>query len=580
MPSIGIDRLRVHAQGVHDRVGIGQLVRICDVRRGIRAMRVLHCGILTSLEDMMKRLLGPAFALAMVLGLTAPLQAQTLRWASQGDAQTMDPHSQNELLTNAMNGQVYETLINRDKQLGLEPVLATEWQQVSPLLWRFKLRPNVKFHDGTPFTADDVVFSVLRAREGTSDIRVYASAVGEPRKVDNLTVEFVLKDVNPIFLQHLGTLQIMSKVWCEKNRAVRPQDFKNKEETFTALNANGTGPFVLVSRAPDTKTVYKRNPAWWGKFDGNVQEVVYTPIKSDATRTAALISGEIDFVLDPVPQDVPRLRNTPGVKVIDGPENRVVFIGMDQDRDKLLYGNVPGDKNPFKDLRVRRALYQAIDIETIRSRLMRGQAFPTGGITPSPLGAFNDPEIEKRLPYDLDAAKKLMIEAGYPQGFEVTLDCPNNRYINDEEICQTLAATWARLERQGPRQRHAAFHLLPQDPEVRHIDVHAGLGRLDHRRRDHAHAGAAQPRRRRRGHLEHGGLQGREVRRAGCGLEQGSRSQEARAAHQGRSQAAQRPGAAPAAAPPGDPLGGPQQCRRGAPRRQLARVALGDGEIA
>jgi peptide/nickel transport system substrate-binding protein len=397
------------------------------------------------LEDMMKQLLGPAFALAMVLGLTAPLQAQTLRWASQGDAQTMDPHSQNELLTNAMNGQVYETLINRDKQLGLEPVLATEWQQVSPLLWRFKLRPNVKFHDGTPFTADDVVFSVLRAREGTSDIRVYASAVGEPRKVDNLTVEFVLKDVNPIFLQHLGTLQIMSKAWCEKNRAVRPQDFKNKEETFTALNANGTGPFVLVSRAPDTKTVYKRNPAWWGKFDGNVQEVVYTPIKSDATRTAALISGEIDFVLDPVPQDVPRLRTTPGVKVIDGPENRIVFIGMDQDRDKLLYGNVPGDKNPFKDLRVRRALYQAIDIETIRSRLMRGQAFPTGGITPSPLGAFNDPEIERRLPYDLDAAKKLMADAGYPQGFEVTLDCPNNRYINDEEICQTLAATWARL---------------------------------------------------------------------------------------------------------------------------------------
>jgi peptide/nickel transport system substrate-binding protein len=375
----------------------------------------------------------------------APAQAQTLRWASQGDAQTMDPHSQNELLTNAMNGQVYETLVNRDKQLGIEPVLATEWQQVTPLLWRFKLRPGVKFHDGTPFTADDVVFSILRAREGTSDIRVYSAAVGEPRKIDNLTVEFVLKDVNPIFLQHLATLQIMSKAWCEKNKATKPQDFKNKEETYTALNANGTGPYVLVSRAPDTKTVYKRNTAWWGKFDGNVQEVVYTPIKSDATRTAALISGEIDFVLDPVPQDVPRLRSTAGVKVIDGPENRVVFIGMDQDRDKLLYGSVPGDKNPFKDVRVRRALYQAIDIETIKTRLMRGQAYPTGGITPSPLGAFNDPEIEKRLPYDLDAAKKLMADAGYPQGFEVTLDCPNNRYINDEEICQTLAAMWARL---------------------------------------------------------------------------------------------------------------------------------------
>ena len=374
----------------------------------------------------------------------AAAQAQTLRWASQGDAQTMDPHSQNELLTNAINGQAYETLVNRDKKLNIEPVLATEWQQVSPLQWRFKLRPNVKFHDGTPFTADDVVFSVQRARDGTSDIRVYANALGEPKKIDNLTVQFDLKEVNPIFLQHATLVQIMSKAWCEKNKATKPIDFKNKEEGFASFNANGTGPYMLVTRQPDVKTVYKRNPAWWGKFEGNVQEVIYTPIKSDATRTAALVSGELDFLLDPAPQDLDRLRNTQGVKVIDGPENRVVFIGMDQSRDELLYSDVKG-KNPFKDLRVRKALYQAIDIETIKTRLMRGQAYPTGGITPSPLGAFNDPEIEKRLPYDLEAAKKLMADAGYANGFEVTLDCPNNRYINDEKICQALASMWARL---------------------------------------------------------------------------------------------------------------------------------------
>jgi peptide/nickel transport system substrate-binding protein len=237
---------------------------------------------------------------------------------------------------------------------------------------------------------------------------------------------------------------MMSKAWAEKNKATRPIDFKNKEEGYASFNANGTGPYMLVSRQPDVKTVFKRNPAWWGKFDGNVQEVVFTPIKSDATRTAALISGELDFVLDPVPQDVARLRSTAGVKVIDGPENRIVFIGMDQSRDELLYSSVKG-KNPFKDIRVRRALYESIDIETIKTKLMRGQAYPTGGITPSPLAAFNDPEIETRLPYDLDTAKKLMVEAGYAQGFEVTLDCPNNRYVNDEEICTTLAAMWARL---------------------------------------------------------------------------------------------------------------------------------------
>ncbi len=379
-----------------------------------------------------------------LVAASLPVGAQTLRWSTQGDLQTMDPHSQNESLTNSLNGQVYETLVNRNRKLDIEPVLATEWQQVSPLVWRFKLRPNVKFHDGSPFSADDVVFSILRARQGTSDIKQYSNALGEPKMIDPMTVEFTLKDPNPIFLQHLATVQIMSRAWCEKNKSAKPQDFKNKEEAYTAFNANGTGPFSLVSRAPDVKTVYKRFAGWWGKAEGNVQEVIYSPIKSDATRIAALISGEIDFVLDPAPQDVPRLRSTAGVKVIDGPENRVVFIGMDQNRDELLYGS-PKGKNPFKDVRVRRALYQAVDIDTIKTKLMRGQAYPTGGITPSPLGAYNDPEIEKRLPYDLDAAKKLMADAGWADGFEVTLDCPNNRYINDEEICQTLAAMWARL---------------------------------------------------------------------------------------------------------------------------------------
>jgi len=173
---------------------------------------------------------------------------------------------------------------------------------------------------------------------------------------------------------------------------------------------------------------------------------VFTPIANDATRLAALVSGEIDFVLDPAPRDVARLRNTAGVKIIDGPENRIVFIGMDQFRDKLLYGSVPGDKNPFKDPRVRRALYQAVDIETLRTKLMNGLSVPTGGLTPSPIGAYLDAEIEKRLPYDLNAARKLMADAGFADGFEVTLDCPNNRYINDEEICIALAGMWAQLK--------------------------------------------------------------------------------------------------------------------------------------
>jgi peptide/nickel transport system substrate-binding protein len=390
----------------------------------------------------MKRILSLALAGAL---FAAGAHAQTLRWASQGDPQTMDPHSQNESGTNMMNGQVYERLTNRDKQLKIVPGLAAEWTQVSPLVWRFKVRPGVKFHDGSPLTADDVVFSILRGQEKTSQINNYASAVGTPRKIDDMTVEFDLPKVNPIFLEHLDTLWIMSKSWCEQHNAAKPLDFANKEESYTSLHANGTGPYMLVSRAPAIKTVYKRNPSYWGKIEGNVQDIVFTPIENNATRTAALVSGELDFILDPPSQDLARLRSTEGVKVIDGPENRIVFIGMDEGRDELLYSSVKG-KNPFKDIRVRKALYQAIDIETMRARLMNGQSFPTGAMTPSPLGSYNDPAIESRLPYDIAAARKLMADAGYPDGFEVQLDCPNNRYINDEKICVALAAMWAQLK--------------------------------------------------------------------------------------------------------------------------------------
>ena len=383
-------------------------------------------------------------ALAVAALFATSISANPLRWAAAGDPQTMDPHSQNEGLTNSVNSQVYEFLIQRDKKLQRMPGLATAWKQIDALTWQFTLRKGVKFHDGAPFTADDVVFSMERVKHANSQLRVYGNQVGVARKIDDHTVEFKLPQVNPIFLDHIAALNIMNKAWSEKNNCTTPLDYKNKEEKFTSLNANGTGPFRLVSRQPDIKTIWKKNDAWWGKHEGNITSVTYSSIKNDATRVAALISGELDFVLDPPPQDMERLEKTAGIKVVKGVENRVIFIGMDQARDDLLYSSVKG-KNPFKDKKVRQAMYQAIDIETIRTKLMRGQAFPTGGITPSPLGAFNDPAIEKRRPFDVAAATKLMAEAGYPQGFEVTLNCPNNRYVNDEKICQALAAMWAKI---------------------------------------------------------------------------------------------------------------------------------------
>jgi peptide/nickel transport system substrate-binding protein len=369
-------------------------------------------------------------------------ESKPLRWASQGDPQTIDPHSQNELLTNSINGQMYETLVNRDKQLGIVPVLATQWQQLDPLTWRFTLRKGVRFHDGTPLTADDVVFSMQRASAPSSQIRVYASALGRASKIDDHTVEFKLEAPNPIMLEHATLIQIMSKAWCEKHRVTRPLDFTAKEESYASKNTNGTGPYMLKSREPDVKTVMLRNPGWWGRHEGNVTEVTYVSIKSDATRMAALLSGEIDLVLDPPPQDVPKLKTQPKIKVMEGAENRIIFFGFDQSRDELLYADVKG-RNPFKDRRVREAIYRAIDIEALRRVTMRGLASPTGGITPSILAS--NPDIERRLPYDPAKAKELLAQAGYPKGFGFTLDCPNNRYINDEQICVAVSAMLARI---------------------------------------------------------------------------------------------------------------------------------------
>lgn len=385
------------------------------------------------------------FTLAAALGCACLLpHAQVLRWASQGDVQTMDPHSQNELLTNSINGQVYETLVRRDRKLGIVPALATEWKQLSPTRWQMTIRRGVHFHDGAPLTADDVVFSIKRAQQPTSGFQAYAMAMGEPVKVDESTVEFNLPQFNPVFLHHATLVFIMDEDWSKRHGVAVPQDFKNKEAKYSATHANGTGPFALVARQPDSRTTFRRNAQWWDRFEGNVQDVVYTPVRNDSTRTSALVSGELDLVLDPAPQDVAKLRNHPAVRVLDGVENRVIFIGMDQGRNELLYSSVKG-KNPFKDARVRRALYHAVDIATLKTQLMRDMAIPTGSMMHNPQGTYEDPEVEKRLPYDPALARKLLQEAGYPEGFEVTLDCPNNRYINDEEICIALAAMWARV---------------------------------------------------------------------------------------------------------------------------------------
>ena len=212
-----------------------------------------------------------------------------------------------------------------------------------------------------------------------------------------------------------------------------------------------------------------------------------------------MLSNEVDLVNDPPPQDVPRLKQDPNIKVLEGTENRIVFIGMDQNRDELLYSSVKG-KNPFKDKRVRQALYQAIDIEAIKSTTMRGLSQPSGAMLSSPVQST--PELEQRLPFDKAKAKQLMTDAGYGSGFDVTMDCPNNRYVNDEKICQALAAMWAQI---GINVRVNAMPRANYFPKLEKTDTSMymlGLGRWFDRQHLHPAAGAVDVQRQGRRRLQ------------------------------------------------------------------------------
>jgi peptide/nickel transport system substrate-binding protein len=372
----------------------------------------------------------------------SPASAQTLRYANQGDLKSLDPYTLNETTTHAHLGQVYEGLIARDKDLKIIPALAESWETPEPTRWRFHLRKNVKFQNGDPFTADDVVFSADRVRAKGSNLQTRIAADAKVVKVDDHTVDFILTSPNPIVHYQWDTWYIMDKKWAEENNTAAPTPAAATSPSFSSLHANGTGAFTIESHQPGVKTVFKANPNAWRKPQHNLKEIVFTPIGSDATRVAALLSGEVD-IIEPVPiQDISRVDSSPNAEVQKGPELRTIFIGMDQVRDELLYSNIKG-KNPFKDVRVREAFFKAIDIELIKNRVMRGLSTPSAlMIAPQLFKLSGD---FKRPKFDADGAKKLLTEAGYPDGFEVTMDCPNDRYVNDAGICQAVVGMLARI---------------------------------------------------------------------------------------------------------------------------------------
>ena len=382
-------------------------------------------------------------ALVALCLFASQAEAATFRYAYRVDPANLDPYALAETFTLSWLGQVYEPLVGRGKNLELVPGLATKWEQPSPNVWRFTLRPGVTFHGGEAFTAEDVVFSLKRAKMDGSDMAYTVGSVSEIKKIDDMTVDLVMEKPNPILPVQITSTYIMSKAWAEKNGAEKPSSIKAKVENFATNNENGTGPFRIKSRQPGVKVVLEPFAAHWAKPEHNLTEIVFTPIQSDATRVAALLSGEVDMIY-PVPQqDLDRIKSSGKADVLQGSELRTMFINLDQKRDELVESSVKG-KNPFKDVRVRKALYQAIDMVAIRDRIMGGTSRNAAAMVAPGINGY-DKAIDERLPFDIEASKKLLADAGYAAGFEVGMDCSNDRYVNDEKICQAIVGMLGRV---------------------------------------------------------------------------------------------------------------------------------------
>jgi len=397
---------------------------------------------------MMKLLKTLAALLAAGALALLPARADTVRWGASSELTSLDPHAFFSGPNMALLHQIYETLVLRAPDASLAPALALSWRMLpeDPSVWEFKLRPGVKFHDGSPLTAEDVVFSLERASGQFSQTRSVLASVDSMRAVDALTVHIRTKGPNAIFPQNLGHIFIMSLPWSRANNAETTQDMSNKTENGVTRAANGTGAYKLVSREEEAKTVLRANPDYWGKdqFPMDVTEIVYLPIRSAATRMAALLSGEIDFVLGVPAQDVARLKRDAKLRLNEGPENRAIMLSLNVGAQELQSSNVKG-KNPLADLRVRQAMELAIDRDTLQRTVMRGLSIPTGQLAP-PFTHGYDEALAKGYPKpDLARAKQLLAEAGYPEGFSIALDCPNDRYVNDEAICTAVAGFLGRI---------------------------------------------------------------------------------------------------------------------------------------
>jgi len=365
-----------------------------------------------------------------------------LRWSNDQDVFSLDPYARQETFLLSFVSNIYEPLVRRGRDLRIEPALAIRWRQAAPDRWRFELRHGVRFQDGAPFTAADVVFSFTRARSPTSQIANALASIRSVDRIDDYTIDITTNLPDPILPEELPLWDMMSAKWCVEHEAVEPAKAQASQESYASDHANGTGPFMVEQRQPEKLTVLVPNPHWWDQPQHDLDRVEFRPMNGSAA-VAALLGSRLDMLYFVPPQSTDRIARAKGAHMVQGPELRTIMLGFDYRHDQLADSDVKG-ANPFRDRRVRQAFYQAIDETTIKDKVMRGFATPTGLLVGPGINGF-DPSLNQRLAYDPAAAKALLAQAGYPRGFSLGMDCPNDRYLNDEAICDSVVAMLAKI---------------------------------------------------------------------------------------------------------------------------------------
>jgi len=382
-----------------------------------------------------------AFALALAAGGPAA-RAQELTFAVGAPVTSIDPHYHNLSPNNALAAHLFESLTDMDPRQRLIAGLAESWRAVAPDTWEFKLRRGVKFHNGQDFTAEDVVFTIERVPQvpnSPSSFAIYTRAVKGMEIVDPYTIRLRTNGPYPLLPTDLSSIYMLDK-----------QTHQNaKTEEFNAgTMAIGTGPYRFVSYRPGDRVELARNDGYWGQRQP-WQRVHYRIITNDSARTAALLAGDVDVIDQVATSDIARLRRDARVGMAEITSLRIVYLHIDRSRPvgqptPMITDNdgkpIP---NPLHDLRVRRALSMAIDRKAIVERVMEGAAVPSGQFLPP--GTYSYDPNRPAPAYDPEGAKRLLREAGYPNGFHLTLHGPNNRYINDGRIIQAVGQMWTRI---------------------------------------------------------------------------------------------------------------------------------------